>query len=340
MDRAEKQTVPLKVAITFNLKRSTSTDDDAEFDDISTISAIEDALKTMGCEVILCEATEEAIEQLIRNRPDFVFNIAEGINGRGREAHIPSILNFLGIPFTGSDETTMCLTLDKHISKILVSSYGIKTPDFRVIDSLDDLIDIEPTYPMIIKLNSEGSSKGISNASVVSSEARLRQEVAELLGRYNSRLILEEYIEGREFTVGILGNRDSIKIFEPMEIIFKDKEFPVYGYEVKKDFKKYVEYTVTPEIEQGVTDTLKETAGRIFGIFGCYDMARIDFRVGKDNTVYFIEINSLPGLAPNYSDFPMLAGFSGMEYKTLICSILKTALKRYNIPYHEDEGYN
>ena len=330
----EDRNKPLQVALTYNLKKSYTSEDEAEYDDISTIEAIKEALQTIPCEVKLVEVSENPIEQLLSDRPDIVFNIAEGTNGRGREAQIPAILNFLGIPFTGSDETTMCLTLDKQVAKILVSSYGIKTPRFKVISSNNYTIE-GLSYPLIVKPNAEGSSKGILSSSIAKNKDELKSIVDSQFSKDYHELLIEEYIDGREFTVGLLGNGDSVKVFKPMEIVFKNKKFPIYSYDVKKDFKKYVDYTILSDIKESVLEELTLVAKKIYDIFHCYDMARIDFRVDSNDEIYFIEINPLPGLAPNYSDFPMLAELGGTDYTALILEILRTALIRNGISYEE-----
>ncbi|MCL1830509.1 MAG: ATP-grasp domain-containing protein [Oscillospiraceae bacterium] len=181
-----------------------------------------------------------------------------------------------------------------------------------------------------MKPNAEGSSKGISSDSVVYDRIQLE---AMLMSRFKQKetLLVEEFIEGREFTVGILGNGKDIKVFEPMEIVFKDKNHSVYGYDIKQNFQEYIEYTVTSKIPHAVIRELSDMAGKAFKLFGCKDMARVDFRVNEFNEVYFIEINPLPGLAPGYSDFPMIAEFSGIGYTSLIVQILKTAMMRYSL---------
>ncbi|MCL2879160.1 MAG: ATP-grasp domain-containing protein [Treponema sp.] len=324
----------LNVGVAYNLKRNAPSalpDAEAEFDDIDTIRAIQNALESAGCDVALYEATEEFPAMLSRNRPDIVFNIAEGMNGRGREAQVPAILSFLGIPFTGSDETTMCLAMDKALAKRLVASHGVHTPQYRLIKQ-SPTPETDLAFPVIVKPNSEGSGKGITGFSVVNDSAALNRLLAEKMAAYNEDMLAEEYITGREFTVGILGNGDKLRVFPPMEIIFNDKSGGIYSCEVKKNFRQYVSYKCPADISVSLENEIKDAAETVFRALECRDMARVDFRLSPEGKLYFIEINPLPGLAPGYSDFPMIAEFCGMDYQELIQTILNNALTRYGLP--------
>jgi len=334
----------LRVGITYNLKKNTPSDlpdAEAEFDDMDTIRAIQSALETAGFAVAMYEATEDLPLRLMQNRPDFVFNIAEGMTGRGREAQVPAILNFLGIPFTGSDETTMCVAMDKALTKRLIASYGIKTPRCQVVKKTSSaagfipdegsLSDIGLSWPVIIKPNAEGSSKGISNLSIVEDAAALQKVLTEKICAYREDMLVEEYISGREFTVGILGNNENLRVFPPMEIIFNDKTRGIYSREVKQNFPQYVSYKCPAKIDAGLRKEIEDTAEAVYRALECRDFARVDFRLSPDERLFFIEINPLPGLAPGYGDFPMIAAFCGMDYAALIRNILDSALIRYGI---------
>ena len=329
---------PLKVGLACNIKASSPLDPgsgppdaDAEFDDLDTVHAIQDALSAGGHQVSIYEATADLPLMLINDRPDIVFNIAEGVNGRGREAHVPAILSFLGIPFTGSDETTMCITIDKALTKRLLATYGVLSPNSQLVTSPDQAIDQALTYPLIVKPNAEGSSKGISDLSVANSFGELRQIIHEKIDTYRQALLVEEYIAGREFTVGILGNGDQLRVFTPMEVIFTDQDHQIYSYQVKRNFQRYIEYKSPPDIDPGLMGKMMDTAEKVFRTLECRDCSRIDFRLSDSGDLYFIEINPLPGLAPGYSDYPMLAGFNGVDYVPLVQAILDSALKRYNM---------
>ena len=324
----------LSVGITYNLKKNINTDvpdAEAEFDDPSTIYAIRDALEEYGCDVVLLEADLSLPVRLLADKPDIVFNIAEGTEGRGREAHVPALLSYMQIPYTGSDETVMCMAMDKSLAKRLLSLHKITTPKFKVYKPSKPISTKGLKFPAIIKPNAEGSGKGINEYSIVSNAAELRSTLTHVMDLYKQEFIVEEYIDGREITVGVLGNGDDARVLPPMEIIFRNGGQSIYSYEVKRNFKDYVDYRCPPDISGGAMSKLMETAGRIYRILGCRDCARMDFRMGPDGRAYFIEINPLPGLAPGYSDLTILAGFCGISYNELIITILNNALARYGM---------
>jgi len=327
----------LKVGIVYNLKKgiqSSVADIEAEYDHIETVEAIREALTAPGVHVSLIEADRELAEKLKEIRPDIVFNIAEGMKGRGREAQVPALLNMLGIPFTGSDETTLCLALDKALTKRLLSSYHIKTPRYTVITG-----DAAPRrgglrFPVIVKPNAEGSSKGISEACVAEDRKELDALIERNLALYGGEVLAEEYVPGREFTVGLLGNGSELRAFEPMEIVYTrptQREFHVYSYLVKQEYQSYVRYECPARLTPEQSREMKDMARRAFRMLGCRDMARVDFRLDPAGTPWFIEINPLPGLAPGYSDYPMLAGFQGVAYGDLVRGILSAAARRYGL---------
>lgn len=324
----------LKVTIVYNGKGSAAgaaADADAEYDTPETVAAIAGALEAGGCRVSDLIVDENLAEQLKKARPDIVFNIAEGVRGRGREAEVPALLNLLGIPFTGSDETALSVSLDKALCKRVVASYGIKVPQSIVISCIDDLENISLSYPIIVKPNSEGSSKGVGEACVVEDAFALRALAEKNLKLYREPMLCEEYLPGREFTVGLLGNGSETKVFQPMEIAFRratQGEYRVYSFGVKQNYKEYISYSCPASITQKQSDEMQQAALGVFNALGCQDCARVDFRMDAAGTPHFIEINPLPGLAPGYSDFPMLAEFCGMSYQALVCGILKAALRR------------
>ncbi|MCL2339678.1 MAG: ATP-grasp domain-containing protein, partial [Actinomycetia bacterium] len=311
---------------------SAEADSQAEYDEPSTIQALQQVLERTGCVVTVLPADRDLPLRLLQTPPDLVFNIAEGQNGRSREAQVPALLEYLGIPFSGSDATTLALALDKTLSKHLLTSQGIRTPQSVLIEATnpDWSALAELTLPVIVKPNSEGSSKGIGETAVVQEPGELQRLLTAHLRRAGQPLLVEEYIAGREFTVGLLGNGTELRVFPPMEVIFSDPAHPIYSYEVKRDFRRYIRYACPPDIPAPLQAELQETAQAVFELFGCRDLARLDFRVDAAGVAWCIEVNPLPGLAPDYSDYPMLAGFSGLDYEHLIWSILNSALLRYD----------
>lgn len=326
----------LRVGLTYNLKKgipSDVADIEAEYDNIETVLGIKAALESGGRQVTLLEANDELLPKLLARTVDIVFNIAEGTRGRGREAHIPAILNYLGIPYTGSDETTLAVALDKALAKRLLATYRIPTPKYRVVSRDQARWSSRFSFPAIVKPNAEGSSKGISDAAIVQNSAELRRLVTENIRMYRQDMLIEEYIAGREFTVGILGNGEDTRVFPPMEIVYLDQTNPynIYSYNVKQNYKQLIRYECPAKLSPDAEREIVGTARRIYDILACKDFSRIDFRLSPEGSLSFIEINPLPGLAPEYSDFPMLADFSGVPYDRLINSILDSALKRHGM---------
>lgn len=325
------------VGIIFNAKKEGGKalpDDEAEFDSPETVFAIRDAILSGGYRVVLMEADNGLPGRLSETKIDIAFNIAEGLRGRGREAEVPALLNLLGIPFTGSDETSLCIALDKALAKRVLGTYGVPTPGFAVIGTLEDTAAAGLRYPVIVKPNAEGSSKGIPDACIAKTPKELCALVEENLARYGQPMLAEEYIDGREFTVGILGNGKETRVFLPMEIVFRESTregYRIYSYNVKQDFERFVSYKCPAELPPAVADEMMNLALCAYNAIGCCDFARIDFRMDGEGGIYFIEINPLPGLAPGYSDYPMLAEFNGMPYDTLVLSVLRVGAARCGV---------
>lgn len=334
MDKDEVP-LPLKVGIVFNLKKGLASDIEdieAEYDSNETIDFLSDVFTKVGINVTLLEADAFFMDKIKEAKVDLVFNIAEGTSGRGREGQIPSILSFMNIPFSGSDATTLCMALDKALTKRYLQSFAIKSPKSQVIDSYDYHLDSKLKFPLIVKPNCEGSSKGISNLAIVYDKKQLKALISKNIDIYKTAMLAEEYITGREFTVGIVGNGEDTLVFEPMEICFLDKTIKetIYSYEVKKNFEKCVQYVCPPILDKALTEKMKKIALKVYNAMECKDFTRIDFRMTEDGAIYFIELNPLPGLAPNYSDLCILAEKCGTSYNDLILKILTSALKRIN----------
>ena len=321
----------LNIALAYNLKKGSSSenpDDEAELDELSTVVSISNAIKEMGFEVELIEATAEFVRKITEKNFDMVFNFAEGLKGRGREAQIPAFLNLMEIPFTGSDETTLAIGLDKALCKRILGYENILTPKFQLFTSTDQKLNKKMKFPMIVKPNAEGSSKGINDMSVVNDEKELFKSLEFIINRYHCDALVEEYIVGREFTVGLIGNGDSLRVLPIMEIIFKDPDTKFYSYRVKSNTGIDTHMECPALIDKKLEKKIKKTAYEIFNILNSRDVARIDFRYSDEGKLYFIEINPLPGLVDGYSDLTTIAKADGMTYNELIQNILKEALKR------------
>ena len=322
-----------RVGIAFNMKTDPTLQEQAEFDEPETIAAIDHALKAAGFETILLEASEDFPQKVYSTNPDIVFNIAEGKSGRNREAQVPAILEYYNIPYTGSDAATLSISLDKALTKQIVEGCGIETPtSFAVKDGVlkaaEDIL-----FPVLIKPNTEGSSKGISDTCVAEDLSTLQALIDGMMRDYAQDILLERYIDGREFTVGLLGNGPDTVVFEPMEIVYQKSRgsYKIYSYEVKKNYKEYISYQCPPDISQALKIQMMDAAKTIYETLRCVDFARVDFRLSTDEKLFFIEINPLPGLAPGYSDYIMLAEYNGITYNALINEILHSSLKRFGM---------
>ncbi|MFH2203284.1 MAG: D-alanine--D-alanine ligase [Elusimicrobiota bacterium] len=324
----------LRVGFTYNVKRliptaDNDTDQEAEFDAPKTIHAISDAIASYGHEVVELEATPELPNLLAVSNVDVVFNVAEGIRGRNREAQIPALLELLNIPHTGSDSATMALTLDKGMAKRIVREEGLRTPAFLLLVTGKERVPAHMNYPMVVKPVAEGSSKGVASRSVVHNEAELRAIAADLIGKYGQAALAEEYLPGREFTVALLGERRP-RVLPPMEVKFlnADEKFPIYSFVTKLNVNAQIGYDAPAQIDDRLKNELERMSRKGFYALGCRDVARFDFRLDANGRPHFMECNPLPGLTPGWSDLCLIAEGAGMDYRTLIGEILSPAIRR------------
>ena len=338
----QSEDVPLgqvKIGVTYNLKhaeisKGTAPDEQAEYDSMETVLAIESAIRKSGHRTVLLEADETLPQKLMQEKPDLIFNIAEGRGGRAREAQVPALLNLLTIPFTGSDETTLCLSLDKALTKRVLSTYHIPTPRYRLFSPGEPIRTAGLKYPVIVKPNAEGSSKGIADICIAETSAQLKELVRKNFELYGGDVLAEEFISGREFTVGLLGNGASLRVFPPMEVVYHKSPiagYNVYNYTVKQEYQSYVTYRCPAELPEAMEQELIRLSKKIFLALNCRDFARVDFRADATGRLYFIEINPLPGLAPHYSDYPMLAEFCGVPHDELVNAVLHAGAARAGI---------
>lgn len=328
----------MKIGITFDLKdesrpvRADGPDDLLEeFDSPVTIEAIASVLRRLGHDVVKLGDGREMLQRLLADPPDFVFNFAEGQGvGRAREARVPAVLEMLGIPYTGSDPLTLAVTLDKDCAKRLVASEGVPVPpgvQLEPGDNLDKLDAAALTFPVIVKPAWEGSSKGIRNKCLVQTRAELGDIVAAQLRDYEQPILVEEYIQGDELTVGVLGN-DRPQIVGIMRVVpNQPAEHFVYSLEVKRDFRRQVRYEVPAGIGAVATAAVEKATLTAYRVLGCRDVARVDFRL-RDGVPYFLEVNPLPGLNPETSDLVILADLAGWTHAQLIEAIFQSAVER------------
>ena len=324
----------MRVGLAFNVKPADPPDhlpEDAfeEYDSEATVAHIESALSHLGHDVRRLPAGCGFVDSVRGAAPDIVFNIAEGEGGRCREAHVPAVLEMLGVPFVGSDPLTLCVTLDKPVAKRLVEHEGFPTPPFRTFRSAEEVDSLPFPFPVIVKPAFEGSSKGVRIGSRATSLDQAREMVRFVTRTYRQDAMVEAFMPGAEVTVGVLGN-DPPRVAGMMEIVPKTvspAEF-VYSLEVKRDWENRVAYRVPPALPGAVLAEIERCALGIYLTLGCRDFSRIDFRLDASGTPRFIECNPLPGLSPGYGDLPIMAERMGIPYLSLIREILSHALSR------------
>jgi D-alanine-D-alanine ligase len=275
-------------------------------------------------------ANEKIMERLGRKDIDIVFNLSTGIRGESRQSQIPAVLEMMGIPYVGSGVLAHSLALNKAVAKQIFRYHHIATPCFQIYQNGEEEIDKSLCFPIIVKPACEGSGFGIHKDSVVYNEEALLKKVKELLKLYQPPVLAEEFIEGREFTIGIIGNGKDRRVLPILEIDFEDVPEAYgkfYTFEVKTDFGHKTKYHCPAPLSVELKKEITENALGAFDALGCRDMARVDVRV-KDGKAYIIEINSLPGLKPVYSDLPKMAEAAGLSYEELIMNIFVDAVKR------------
>lgn len=311
----------------------------AEWDSMETIEEIKNALEEYGNQVILIVADENAYIEIKKSKPEIVFNVAEGFYGASRESQIPSLLEMLNIPYTGSDSITIGICHDKSRCKEILSYYKIPNPNFFIVNGKCDLKIDE--FPKFVKPLHEGSSKGIYNSSVVHNEVELKREVERIKDLYKQPALIEDFIEGREFTVAMLGNGEEVRALPIIEINLNEvpKDFnKIYSYEVKWFFdtreNKLDIFKCPAEVEESTYKAIEKVAKDTFKKLRLRDWARIDIRLDKNNIPNVIEVNPLPGILPNPDDnscYPKAARVAGMNYNQMINAVLQEAKKRYNL---------
>jgi D-alanine-D-alanine ligase len=325
-----------RIALVYNLKRKQNIDkgyeDEAEFDSQATVDHLAGTISKLGGQVFPIEATKTLAEELKDARIDVVFNIAEGSRQRSREAQVPAICDLLGIEHTGSDATCLAITLDKAVTKKLLIQDGLLTPGYRLYQG-EKKIEPGLRFPVIAKPNYEGTSKGIHKNCVASTPEELERMARELWETFHTPILCEEYVEGREFTIGLLG-ASTLKTLGPLEIVFQSAagKYPVYSFEAKTapvDNNPLFRVDCPVSLGKTLDRKIISMAKRAFRSVGCRDVARIDFRVNDKGEVYFLEINPLPGLSPGFSDLAILAERSGLGYTNLIRRILSPAIGRW-----------
>jgi len=323
-----------------------------DLDSEKTINTILQAIRSGGYDCEFFEGNFKIIDTLPKYKPDMCFNICEGYYGDSREAHIPAILEMLRIPYTGSRVLTLSLALDKPMTKRILDFHELPTPPFQTFERADEPLDPTLRFPLFVKPSREGTSMGVSLKSVVNTKEELYEQVGHIMNRYNQPALVEEYIEGREVTVGMVGNlhgpiarriphdeklpriQSGLRFLPPMEVDLKPYLMTdaVYSNRLKVALAADLNYICPAPLDEDMVDELNWLAAAVFRVLGTLDVARVDFRLDvKDNwKPYILEINPLPGLS-NVSDLVIAAHADGISNEELIVMILETALERNNL---------
>jgi D-alanine-D-alanine ligase len=301
-----------------------------EFDEEVTIAGVEEALLGLGHQVErVGRGTELARRLAAGERWDLVFNFAEGVRGRSREAQVPAVCEMFDQPYTFSDPLTCAVTLDKPLAKRLVRDNGLPTPPFAVVEAEEDAETVPLEPPLFAKPAAEGSSKGVTASSRIASRDELRETCAELLRTFRQPVLVERYLPGREMTVGIVGNGDEARVVGVMEVVFKDGTDADYTALNKAEFRTRTEYRLLDGDALGMR--AREVALGAYRALSCRDAGRVDLRCDENGEPCFLEVNPLPGLNPVYSDLPILSGMAGISYDQLLGSIVDAASRRWGL---------
>jgi D-alanine-D-alanine ligase len=327
--------LPVLIGLTYDLRQEylaagLSEDETAEFDRPDTIAAIEQALQQLGHATDRIGHVRQLAARLVRgDRWDLVFNIAEGLSGIAREAQVPALLDAYGIAYTFSDPLVMALSLHKGLTKSVVAAAGVPTPRFAVIEQPADIARIDLPFPLFAKPIAEGTGKGVTPASKITEGAGLRTVVADLLQQYAQPVLLETFLPGREFTVGITGTGTAAVAIGTLEVILlAGAEADAYSYVNKERCEELVEYRLVSAASDEQVATAERIALDAWRILGCRDAGRVDLRCDAAGVPNFLEVNPLAGLHPEHSDLPILATKIGMPYVELIGRIVASSQPR------------
>ena len=329
----------MKVALVLNTRKEDS-EFEVEYDPPHTIELIKHGIEAAGHEYVFVEADENIVESLKKVKPDLVFNRAEGVRGESRESHVPAVLEMLGIPYVGANVLSSAVCLNKGWAKKFLTYHKILTPEFHILSNLKQINGSDFKFPLILKPNEEGSSVGINEDNVVSDKLQLSRKLSAMLNEYQQPILVEQFIQGREFSVGVLNPLSrNPQVLAILEIDFS--KFPadvggVYGQRAKTIYEELDHYICPAKMPLELKKKLQQISISICKVLTVPDFARIDFRMDKTGKIYFLEINPLPGMDfdlenKDISFFPYMAFKSGYTYDQLVERILDSAIQRYGL---------
>jgi len=351
--------IQIRVALLANLKQNAPVFDGmvedqwADLDSEKTVNTLVEAIRSSGhiCEFL--EGDSTLVETLPKFKPDICFNICEGHFGDARESQVPAILEMLRVRYTGSKVLTLALALDKPMTKRILSYHDLPTPEFQSFERVDEPLGSEMHFPLFVKPSREGTGMGVSAKSIVHNEEELREQIAHIHEKYKQTALVERYIEGREVTVGVVGNligpvsrrlpnnenapriQAGLRFFPPMEVDLKPYEETdtVYSNRLKVELADQLNYLCPAPLEDDMVDELNWLTAAVFRVTGALDVSRVDYRLDANNNwkPYILEINPLPGLSPGISDLVIEAAAEGVGHTHLVNMILDAALERYSL---------
>ena len=349
----------LRVAVLANLKKNAprwegmQPDQWDDLDSEATVAALVDAVRAGGYESEFIEGDGTLFDTLRSYKPDICFNICEGHFGDSRESQVPAILEMLRIPYTGSKILTLSLALDKPMTKRILFWHELPTPAFQTFERVDEPLHDDLKFPLFVKPSREGTGMGVSARSVVNNEGELREQIGYIINKYHQTALVERFIEGREVTVGMVGNligpvarrlpdhrsapriQAGLHFFPPMEVDLQPylETDAVYSNRLKVALADKLDYLCPAPLDDDMVDELNWLAAACFRVTGALDVARVDFRLDANDNCkpYILEINPLPGLSPGISDIVIEAAADGIDHTALVHMILDTALKRYGL---------
>jgi D-alanine-D-alanine ligase len=321
----------MKVGLTYDLrsdylKEGYSPEETAEFDKEETIEGIEHALSENGYETCRIGNARHLMNALMKGEQwDLVFNICEGMYGDSRESLVPALLDAYRIPYVFSGGVTLGVSLNKSYCKRIVRDAGILTPEFAVVENVTDTEKVRLSYPLFVKPVAEGTGKGIEGKSIVKNSQELVAVCTDLLQKYHQPLLVEEFLPGREFTIGIIGNDEHARAIGGMEIIYSERAGNIYSYFNKENYKELIQYI---PVKGKLLKECTEVSLEVWNVLSAYDGGRVDLRMDKEGRINFLEINPLAGLNPVHSDLPIIARLNGISYTRLIGEIMQAAINR------------
>ena len=350
----------MRVAVLANLQKNAPTwpgmpeDRWDDLDSEETIGAIISALESHGHQATFLEGDRTLLDTLPRVNPDICFNICEGHWGDSREAQVPAILEMLRVPYTGSGPLTLALALDKPMTKRVLWYHNLPTPPFQTFERANEPLDADMTYPLFVKPSREGTGMGVTADSIVYDEEQLRAQLRRQLDSYDQPILVEHFIEGREVTVGVVGNLTTptarrlpddleaarisrgLHFFPPLEVDmsrYPEEEAGIYTSRIKTELVHTFHYLCPAPLPAELVQELNWLTAATFRVTGCFDVGRVDFRLDAraNNKPYILEINPLPGLNPGYSDLPLEAQADGWTFEQLVNRILEEATHRYGL---------